>query len=140
MEQGKEPSRRSFELTAAERGRQEGITHSRRAGGDFVWRFRGRLRRTGVASCCCSSRPSQRQNLVSEVLALTVAHTARLKWLKGHVKPGAVAKLAGLAVAARLQFESTLKATFVPIQVSTTAGRLGASVLFSWISSHRDRL
>jgi hypothetical protein len=37
MEQGKEPSQRSFELTAHERVRQESIAHSRPSAGDFVW-------------------------------------------------------------------------------------------------------
>ena len=41
MEQGKEPSQRSFELTAHEWVRQEDIAHSPRFAGDFAWRFSG---------------------------------------------------------------------------------------------------
>jgi hypothetical protein len=45
MEQGKEPSQRSFELTAHEWVRQEGIAHSPRFAGDFGWRFHRRVMR-----------------------------------------------------------------------------------------------
>ena len=41
MEQGKEPSQRSFELTAHEWVRQEDIAHSPRFTGDFAWRLSG---------------------------------------------------------------------------------------------------
>ena len=41
MEQGKEPSQRSFELTAHEWVRQEHIAHSPRFAGDFAWRLSG---------------------------------------------------------------------------------------------------
>lgn len=41
MEQGKEPSQRSFELTAHEWVRQEDIAHPPRFAGDFAWRLSG---------------------------------------------------------------------------------------------------
>ena len=61
MEQGKEPSQRSFELTARGCVSQEDTTHSRPFVGDFGWHFRGSLLRTSAASCCRSNQPSQRQ-------------------------------------------------------------------------------
>ena len=61
MEQGKEPSQRSFELTAHQCGRQHGMPHSRLLTGDSGWHFLGSLLSTAVASCCRSSQPSQRQ-------------------------------------------------------------------------------
>ena len=47
MEQGKEPSQRSLELTVHEWVRQDGMPHSRLFTGDFAWRLPdGPLRRT----------------------------------------------------------------------------------------------